>query len=193
LPTTNPVWAPALWTPTPWPDFPFVAPEEPLPPAGIEYDAWEPAVFQHADWTCSCASSAWILNSLGDDQVEGGWDEWDVVETLRDATYEGAVSPNYGLARADMKDLETMFNELGYAVERRLHVTRDDVVELAGKYPLQINGARLYHHMGARALGAGVLLLANPAPNWRGIAQELTPQEAATWGSWNMMAITGVL
>ena len=159
--------------------------------SGIEYDPWEPAVFQHADWTCSCASSAWILNSLGDTQLGGAWDEWDVVNTLREVTYEGAVSPNYGLARADMKDLETMFNSLGYAVDRKRPMYRDDLVGVAGTYPLQINGARLYHHMGARALGAGVLLLANPAPNWRGVGQELTPAEAATWGTWGGMWVSG--
>ena len=149
---TNLAWAPALWVPNPWPEFPPEPPEPEPPPvsSGIEYDPWEPAVFQHADWTCSCASSAWILNSLGDTQLGGAWDEWDVVNTLREVTYEGAVSPNYGLARADMKDLETMFNPLGYTVDRKRPMYRDDLVGVAGTYPLQINGARLYHHMGAR-------------------------------------------
>lgn len=184
----NPVWAPAIWVPHSWPSFP---PEPPVPEPALEYDPDEPTVFQAADWTCSCASSAWILNSLSDDRFGRRWTEWDVVETLRAATYEGAVSPAYGLARADMADLQTMFESLGYTVERKQRVVIDDVLEVAGRYPLQINGARWYHHSGARALGPGVLYLANPSPTWRNVGQELTAQEAAQWGSWNALWLTG--
>lgn len=184
---TNPVWAPAMWVPSPFP-----LPEQPPPPEpGVEYDASEPTVYQTADWTCSCASSAWLLNSLGDDMLGRPWNEWDVVDMLRSATYPGAVSPDYGLARADMYDLETMFNVLGYTVARKQHLSVDDLVQVAGRYPLQINGARWYHHSGARALGAGVLYLANPSPNWKGVGQELNADEAASWGSWNGLWVTG--
>jgi len=190
---TNPVWAPALWTPMPWPPFPEEPPApEPAPP-DLDYNLWEPTVYQYADWTCSCAASSWILNSLGDLRLGRKWNEWDVVETLREATYERAVTSSYGLARADMADLETMYNALGYTVERKLHVNRDDLVGVAGVYPMQINGARWAHHSGARALGQGVLLLANPAPNWRNVGQELTPEEAATWGAWNMLYVSGLV
>jgi hypothetical protein len=189
----NPVWAPALWTPNPFPPFPDQPPEpEPAPPqSGITYNPWTPAVYQRADWTCSCAASAWMLNSLGDTSLGHAWNEWDVVETLRATTYELAVSPLYGLARADMADLETMYGALGYTCQRKQYLTRDDVVDVAGVYPLQINGARWYHHSGARMLGPGVLELANPAPLWRGVGQDLSPAEAALWGSWNGLWVTG--
>lgn len=183
------LWAPARpWTPTEQPPYP---PDPPEPEAGIEYNAWAPAVIQTADWTCSCASSAWLLNSVSDDLWGRPWTEWDVVDTLREATYYGAVSPDYGLARADMYDLEVMFAALAYTVERKQYLSVDDVVGVAGRYPLQINGARWYHHSGARALGPGVLYLANPAPSWKGVGQEMTSSEAASWGTWNGMWITG--
>jgi hypothetical protein len=134
-----------------------------------------------------------LLNSVGDDRLGRPWNEWDVVETLRQATYPGAVDPAYGLARADMYDLETMFDALGYSVERRQYLSVDDVVRVAGIYPLQVTGARWYHHTGARALGPGVLYLANPAPNWKGVGQELDASEAAAWGSWNGLWVTGKL
>ena len=126
-------------------------------------------MYQTADWTCSCASSAWLLNSVGDDRLGRRWQEWDVVNRLREATYPGAVSPSYGLARADMADLETMFGTLGYTVQRKQRIGRDDLLELAGKYPMQVNGARWYHHTGLRELGEGVAYLANPRPSWRGV------------------------
>lgn len=181
-------WTPArLWQPTPQPPYP-----EPEPGPGLEgYDPWAPAVYQTADWTCSCASSAWLLNSVGDMRWGHPWTEWDVVDSLRQATYYGAVSSDYGLARADMADLETMFNALGYTVARKQHLTVGDIVPVAGLYPLQVNGARWYHHSGARALGGGMLFLANPAPSWKGVGQEMDQYEAASWGSWNGMWVTG--
>jgi hypothetical protein len=183
------VWAPSRpWTPTQQPPYP----PDPVPgPIGCTYDPWAPTVFQSADWTCSCASSGWLLNSVGDTHLGRPWNEWDVVDALRAATYYGAVSPDYGLARADMYDLEVMFNTLGYTVQRKQHLSVDDVVKVAGTYPLQINGARWYHHSGARALGPGVLYLANPSPNWKGVQQELDANEASAWGTWNGMWVTG--
>jgi hypothetical protein len=126
-----------------------------------------------------------VLNSVGDDHLGRPWNEWDVVNALRAATYPGAVDPAYGLARADMYDLEVMFASLGYSVQRRQYLTVDDVTRIAGIYPLQITGARWYHHSGARALSPGLLHLANPAPNWKGVGQEMDHNEAATWGTWN--------
>jgi hypothetical protein len=180
-------WTP-LWNPTPQEPYP-PDPEPPTPQ--LAYDPWAPAVLQTADWTCSAASSAWLLNSVGDASLGHEWGEWDVVEALRDATYEGAISPSYGLARADMADLETMFNALGYACRRKQYLTRDDILAWSGAYPLQINGARWYHHSGARTIGPGKVLLANPAPSWKGVGQELSASEASSWGSWNGLVIVG--
>ena len=170
---TNPSWAPALWVPNPWPELP----EE---PPDVEPSAAGPRVrplgsrrsTRHADWTCSCASSAWLLNSLGDDQPRPALGRVGRGQTLREATYEGAISPNYGLARADMGDLETMFNSLGYTVDRKQRITIDDLFAFAGRYPMQINGARWYHHTGLRELGAQACLPGEScAPNWRGVGR----------------------
>ena len=182
-------WTP-VWTPRAVEPYP---PEPESPAQDFEYDEWTAVVYQTADWTCSCASSAWLLNSIGDGRLGRPWNEWDVVDALRSATYYGAVTPEYGLARADMYDLETMFNSLGYQVLRRQYLGPQDIYAWAGQYPLQINGARLYHHMGARTLGPGVIYLANPAPSWHGIQQELSADEAAYWGSWNGMIVVGRL
>lgn len=182
-------WAPTgPWISTPWEPIP----SEP-PGAAAWWDPWVPAVIQTADWTCSCASSAWLLNALGDGQLGREWNEWDVVDTLRAATYYGAVSPDYGLARADMYDLEVMFNTLGYDVDRVVHAALSDALALVGTYPTQANGAAWYHHTGMRAFGPGVILLANPAPSWKGVGQELSASEAGAWGSWNLMSVLGRL
>jgi hypothetical protein len=134
-----------------------------------------------------------LLNAIGDTRLGRKWNEFDVVDSLRAATYPGAVDPAYGLARADMYDLETMFNALGYRCLRKQYLTRDDILAWSGAYPLQMNGARWYHHTGARTVGPGVIYLANPAPSWKGVGQELDAGEASSWGSWNGMVIVGTL
>ena len=187
---TDSLWGPTMWVPNPWPPLPE---DPPLaePPPDLAYDPWEVGVYQTADWTCACASSAWLLNSIADDRLGRRWQEWDVVNRLREATYPGAVSPSYGLARADMYDLEVMFGTLGYAVQRKQRITLDDLMVVAGKYPLQVNGARWYHHSGLRELGPGVAHLANPSPSWRGVGTSLDANEAALWGTWNGLWIVG--
>lgn len=182
-------WTP-YWDWTPQEPYP-PDPEPPTP--DFAYDPWAPVVYQTADWTCSCASSAWLLNSVGDGRLGRPWNEWDVVDALRTATYPGAVSPDYGLARADMYDLETMFRSLGYDVVRKQYLTREDILAWSGRFPLQMNGARWYHHTGCRTVGPGVIELANPAPSWKGVQQQLDANEAAAWGSWNGMVIVGRL
>jgi hypothetical protein len=182
-------WTP-VWKPTPQEPYP---PDPETPTQEFEYDPWEPAVIQTSDWTCSCASSAWILNSIGDFRLGRKWNEYDVVNALRTATYPGAVDPAYGLARADMYDLEVMFNSLGYTVLRKQYLNRDDILRWSGAYPMQGNGAAWYHHSGFRTVGPGVIELANPAPNWKGVGSQLDAYEASVWGSWNGMVITGRL
>jgi hypothetical protein len=183
-------WWTTVWAPTPQEPYP---PDPEQPSQELDYNTWEPAVIQTSDWTCSCASSAWLLNAVGDYRLGRKWGEYDVVDALRAATYWGAVSPDYGLARADMYDLEVMFNSLGYSVLRRQYLTRDDILRWSGAYPLQMNGARWYHHTGARTIGPGIIELANPAPSWKGVGQQLDANEAGAWGSWNGMVVTGRL
>jgi hypothetical protein len=36
-----------------------------------------------------------------------------------------------------------------------------------------------------------VLYLANPAPSWKGVGQEMDAYEASAWGSWNAMWLIG--
>jgi hypothetical protein len=86
-----------------------------------------------------------------------------------------------------------MFNALGYRCLRKQYLTRDDILAWSGAYPLQMTGARWYHHTGARTVGPGVIYLANPAPNWKGVGQDLDADEAAAWGSWNGMVVVGTL
>jgi hypothetical protein len=176
-------WPPSVWVP---------AEPEPPPEDLSFWDPLEPTVFQSASWSCSCASSAWVFNACDIPAPSGGkWDEWSVISALRDVGGWGAVSPDYGLAYASMVQLEELWRALGLQTVRRLDISWELALDLAGEYPTQINGGRFYHHVGVRGYAADALLLANPAPTWRGVGQIMDSTEWAVWGLWNALYAIG--
>jgi hypothetical protein len=180
----------ALWTPpTKWEPEPWTEPDD---TQDLLYDRNEPAVRQTASWTCSCASLAWVMNALGVESPTGGkWDEWDGVNELRRLCGYSAVSPDYGLAYASGVDLETVYAEYGYTVDRRV-VAWSDLAYLCELGIGQLGGARLYHWMGVRGYDGRQFNLANPAFSWKGIGDDLDAAEWNAWGQWNAVMVVGV-
>ena len=163
-------------------------------PSAIDPDKDYPPVIQTADWTCSCASMAWCMNALGvEAPTPGPWDEWDAVNELRRITGNwGAVSPEYGLAFGNGQDLERVYNAYGFEVVRELGVLWGDGALRSEQYIGQMGGGRWYHWTGTRTFVGDRYALANPAPTWKGVGQEMDSDEWAAWGSWNCLWIVGL-
>jgi hypothetical protein len=177
---------PKEWYPKPWP---VPRPDE---PTELQFDRNEPTVYQAASWTCSCASLAWVMNALGVESPSGGkWDEWAGVEELRRIAGYSAVSPDYGLAYASGIDLERVYNEYGYAVERLAFPDWWTLAYVTERAIGQIGGARWYHWSGLRGSDGANFNLANPSPNWKGVGQVLDAYEWDTWGGWNACMVVG--
>ena len=180
------LWAPVQWT----------APEpEPPPPDQLAWNRDEPTVFQTVSWTCSCAAAAWVMNSLGvptPRRDAAKWNEWTAVDELRRICGDRAVSPEYGLAFADMHQMERMYQAQGLETIRWQETSFWGIAGgVAGQYPGQMNGARWYHHAGLRGFDGSDLVLANPAPNWKGVGQTMDPAEWSTWGPWRILFVVG--
>jgi hypothetical protein len=177
------------WAPPEWP-VPVPQPEE---PAWLEFDRDEPAVWQQASWTCAAASLAWVMNALGVEAPDGGkWDEWVAIQEIRDVGGPGAISPSYGLAYASGVDLERVYNNYGFVVERMLGPDWFRLAYMAGQTIGQLGGARWYHWSGLRGYGSSQFALANPAENWKSVGQELSAYEFDTWGGWNAVMVVGL-
>lgn len=56
---------------------------------------------------------------------------------------------------------------------------------MAGRQPFCMGGGRWNHWTAVRGRNGDRLLLANPAPNWQGVGQELDHEEWIAWGGWN--------
>jgi hypothetical protein len=178
---------PTIWQPEPWP--------LPSEPPALQFDRLEPRVDQSADWTCSCASLAWVMNALGVADPASGrrWDEWTAVSELHRIAGQAAVTPQYGLAYASGVDLERVYNAHGYACERVLDASWADLAYLCDLGVGQIGGARWYHWSGLRDYDGLVFELANPATAWKGVGQQLDAVEWNTWGRWNAVIVSGRL
>jgi hypothetical protein len=168
--------------PTPWQPAPWVPPND---PPVLEFQRGERAVRQDADWTCSCAALAWVMNALGVEAPTGGkWDEWDGVNELRRIAGPLAVTADYGLARASGVDLEAVYNAYGFACERIIDASWADLAYLCDLGIGQLGGARWYHWTGVRDYDGLAFELANPATAWKGVGQSLDAAEWNVWGRW---------
>jgi hypothetical protein len=141
----------------------------------MTYDPNTPTVIQSGDWQCSAASSAWVLRSLGI-----SWGQDDVVSWLGPRN----ITEETGLQEASGRMLAALFKERGLEASFG-QITWERALEMAGRQPFCMGGGRWNHWTAVRGTDGRRLLLANPAPNWQGVGQELDRDEWAALGGWN--------
>lgn len=146
----------------------------------MRYDQNTPTVFQSGDWQCSAASSAWVLRSVGI-----SWSQDDVVQWLGPRNITEAT----GLQEGSGRMLAALFKERGLKADFG-PITWERALELASQQPFCMGGGRWNHWTAVRGTDGQRLLLANPAPSWRGVGQEMDRAEWDTWGGWNAVWVT---
>lgn len=133
-----------------------------------------PAIKQVLDWTCSATSAAWLLNSMGIKATE---------QSVIQGMGSGRINSTVGLTNADGSGLVSYFAAQGIQA-RNAKMTFDQVAAMAGKAPLMIGNSNWYHWTGVAGVSAdgNSLILANPAPGYKGVGQTLTRQQFAAFG-----------
>jgi len=109
----------------------------------MNYDVNTAPVRQTDPWSCSVASAAYMLHSIGIGQ--------------------------------DYHDLET---------DQVFPVSWDWLLAHAGTQPIAIGSGSLYHWVAVRDVAGDTLLLANPAPNYRGLGDTMTEAQFHQWAPW---------
>ncbi|HEX8967638.1 MAG TPA: hypothetical protein VF937_07155 [Chloroflexota bacterium] len=136
----------------------------PAPRARFSFDPSIPAVYQTGPWQCSAASTAWVLQALGFSQTQD-----DVVRLLGNA-----ISADVGLHFGDGRDLVALLQSLGLPARSGWLHTFEDLQALAGRVPLAMGSATMYHWVAVRGVDGDVLQLANPDRGlYRGVGQTL--------------------
>jgi hypothetical protein len=133
----------------------------------LRFDPTIPPVRQTGDWQCSACSVAWMLCSVGRRVSQ---------EEVCQLLGPSRISPEQGLLDGSGAGLVAFLGELGFQA-RAAWLDFDAVLERAGRQPLAIGGSAWYHWSAVRGRDGDVLLLANPAPTWRGVGEEMTREE----------------
>jgi hypothetical protein len=129
------------------------------------WDRGTAPVRQRYSWNCSCASTSWVLQSMG-----FGISQDDVIARLG----PGRVNPTYGLMDGSGAALEALITEVtGWSCGRG-YLSYDQVYSLAGVYPMALGLHGMYHWIACVDTdGAGGLVLANPAPGYDGVRDHI--------------------
>ncbi len=133
------------------------------------YDPTHPRVTQDDSWSCSCATTAWMLQSVG---IYAPYP--DVEQEMLSA---GLVTRQDGLLVGSAGPLTQWVAER-YGVKTGRNgspVSWNWLQQNVGSKPFGIGGATWYHWSGVRMVSAdGNLLLANPADGHMGVHQEMS-------------------
>jgi hypothetical protein len=182
--------APPVLIPIPDP----VPPPEPEPPivptTTVTYARDTPAIAQNDPWSCAPTSARWAMTAVGRHPSEA----WFEGQMLAD----GIVTKEDGLLDATGHQLAawltTQYQEFGYSASNDAATTFDGLAAEFGPgcpYPALIGGRAWGHWSGLRGYDSaqGVLLLANPAENWKGVSQTMSRAQYDALGPFSMVRI----
>ena len=132
-----------------------------------------PAIIQTAPWTCSAASLAHALQSYGFNTSE-----WAIVHLLGDN-----ISEENGLEHGNGADLQSLLIHHFGLPAKRDWLSFNEALDIAGHGPFVIGGAAWYHWTSVIGTLGNQLLLANPAPGYKGVWATLNREQWDTLGS----------
>src|SRR5689334_22043882 len=131
----------------------------------MEYNPDIPRIAQTDSWSCSVASTTWLLRSLGIDVA--------YLPMEQRMVREGLVGSALGLLDGSGTALAFWLSGNWGLEAKPGGVSWSQVCEMAGKGPVIMGGHGWYHWVGVRRYADGVLELANPADGWKGVHQTL--------------------
>jgi hypothetical protein len=148
-----------------------------LPSADLVYipDVPDSVVLQQNDWTCSVRSTyaaLWAIHQVagGPEPTYGDGGPNDVYAWMVPSICDSSV----GLHAADGHELVSLLNSKGYPSTVIPSASLSDAQRVAGTTPALLGGASWYHWVMVRGVHPdGTLILENPAPGYKGIADEL--------------------
>lgn len=138
---------------------------------------------QTASWTCSACSLSWVLRATSLDKEST---EWSAVYQI--GTPEN-INSTYGLMDSSGSQLRSVLRGYG-ANSEQAWLTFDSVYALADNYPIIMSGGSWYHWVGVRGKGDTSLWIANSAPGYRGVWDNLTRSQFNELGPFSVVWIT---
>lgn len=148
----------------------------------LYYNREEPMPPQQADWTCSACSLAWLNRALA---IDHATTEQTAVEYIG---YPDNINSDYGLMDGSGAELVRCLRGQG-APAFNGWFSFDATYTLASDMPLLIGGVEWCHWVGVRTSHNGVLYLANSAPGWCAVDQQLDFDQWQDLGPFAVVAV----
>lgn len=133
-------------------------------------------------WTCSSASLDWVMRATG--LVP----EYNRYRAVLEIGFPDQINPQYGLTNIDgpgqaLRDVYASYDqptEQGWP-------DFDTVYELAQDFTGQMSGSAWYHWVAIRGVRGSNLWVANSAPGYKGIWDELSRSDYSRLGPFNVV------
>lgn len=148
----------------------------------LYYNPDEPMAQQLLDWSCSACSLAWMNRALAIDVAR---DEYEAIEYIGNPEH---INSTYGLMDSSGGRLVECLREQG-APALNGWWDWQDTLHLSREWPLLIGGVAWNHWVGVRYSEGDVLYLANSAPGWKGVDQQLTYIDWCALGPFAIVAV----
>lgn len=135
-------------------------------PTEAYFNRDEPMPRQTRDWSCSACALAWLNRAM---QIDRGTSEDTAIDLIG---YPTNIYKKWGLSEGSGRRLAELLREdRGAAFYRWSDFW--DVYEASERCALLIGGVRWNHWVGVRYAAEGKLHLANSAPGWMEVQEEL--------------------
>jgi hypothetical protein len=151
-----------------------------VPPPLPTWDAHLPMPPQVYSWTCSACALDWVLRSTAIDPKSTR------EKAVRMIGYQENINETYGLMNSNGQALRDVYGSYGQDTSQAW-LSFDAVYQLAQRTTGQMSGTRWYHWCALRGVRSGALWIANSAPGYMGVYDELTRADFDRLGGFSVV------
>jgi len=166
-----------------WAPVRHVAPPHPVPEDWWSYFNAHRDTYmapQSYDWTCSICATDWVLRATG-------LDPWSTREaTAYEIGYPDCVNPAIGLANSQC--VVEALSQYGPQAHQEW-VSWERAYQLCEETTGVLNSTAWYHFVGIRGVRGGNLWVANSAPGYRGIYDDVSRAQFNSLPPWQVVVL----
>ena len=151
------------------------------------WDPWASMPGQFYGWTCSACSLEWVKRATGLIVTD------DIYASRETTTYEIGythnINPTWGLMNADGSALRAVLSQYGQD-SAQAWLDFDTVYELAQHTTGMASGAAYYHWVGIRGIQGDTIWVANSAPGYKSVWDNISRADWDRLGAWSVVWLT---
>jgi len=136
------------------------------------------------DWTCSACSLEWVKRATGLITASDIYTSRE--STVYEIGYPQNINPQYGLMNADGSALRAVLQTYGVSTDQGW-LDFDTTYALAQDGTGMMSGAAWYHWVSIRGVQGNTLWVANSAPGYKGIWDNVSRDDFARLGGFSVV------